>query len=531
MRNNLVLSNVPKSVETDVVSHITEDDRDEVPVAEDVVMDDNHDDNDEQQQQPPFQGEQQFSDSVASESRCQNEVLPPQESSLPRKYPKNIKRLDDFTRCEWQWRALCEFHAAKNGVFTENGKLSAYERISQRFDISVSHLHRLYKRAILDGESLMRRQKVQNPNLHDDLDAKIKEIVHQRSGATTIREIQNVLREDGAPASLSLIHRRLRAKNFVYKPRKVLPTLTKMHRENRLKWCQNRVGKPIADVEHGELLIFIDEKWFYITSAHQRVWVEKSKPNYCHFECNRNFRVKTMYLGALACPNPNQGFNGVIGIYPVTKKFVYQKNTNTHRKGDVKLVPGTMDVQVLIDMLRDSVLPDALKKCGSWAKKITIQMDNAGGHGGGRMTLANKTIPLLNKMVEENVEVWKGLMRGKDVPKIEFLAQPPRSPDLNILDLGAWNSLQAAVYRTVDKFTYVPPASASNAYDRVNDAVMNAWEHWRTGNNPISRIIATLEKVFQCIIDRNGGNDFVMPHKRATATSRSKTVAFQHRFS
>ena len=97
--------------------HDTKNNGDEVPVAEDVMMDDNKDENNEPQQQPPFQGEQQHSDSVVSSYPCQNEELPQQERLQTRKYPKRIMRLNDFMRCEWQWRALCEFYAAKKRHF------------------------------------------------------------------------------------------------------------------------------------------------------------------------------------------------------------------------------------------------------------------------------------------------------------------------------------------------------------------------------------------------------------------------------
>ena len=56
-------------------------------------------------------------------------------------------------------------------------------------------------------------------------------------------------------------------------------------------------------------------------------------------------------------------------------------------------------------------------------KKIVVQMDQAGGHGGGRGNM--------------NAVLKKFNSHGSQVnPKIVFIIQPSRSPDFNALDLG-----------------------------------------------------------------------------------------------
>ena len=65
---------------------------------------------------------------------------------------------------------------------------------------------------------------------------------------------------------------------------------------------------------------------------------------------------------------------------------------------------------------------------------MMVQMDQAGGHGGGRSNL-DKTLKKLND----------GARNAIPGVTILFLEQPSRSPDVNALDLGMrpsfWNGL------------------------------------------------------------------------------------------
>jgi len=71
-------------------------------------------------------------------------------------------------------------------------------------------------------------------------------------------------------------------------------------------------------------------------------------------------------------------------------------------------------------------------------------MDNPGGHGGGRGDMTKTTIARLNAWAQQLPAVLQRLC-GPQLSGIVFVAQQPRSPDTNALDLGIWVSLQVAV--------------------------------------------------------------------------------------
>lgn len=92
------------------------------------------------------------------------------------------------------------------------------------------------------------------------------------------------------------------------------------------------------------------------------------------------------------------------------------------------------------------MVPDVLAATGMWAKRIVIQMDNAGGHGGGKGDMTKNDHSRSQRVgcvdLPEEYARWWPVM---EQPEIVFVAQPPRSPDTNALDLGIWSSLQVAV--------------------------------------------------------------------------------------
>ena len=71
--------------------------------------------------------------------------------------------------------------------------------------------------------------------------------------------------------------------------------------------------------------------------------------------------------------------------------------------------------------MRTQVVPAYLKKI-SWAKQITIQMDNARPHIGGGLF--------------DKLNAWGATLK----PKVAFIMQPSNSPDVNLNDLCFFTS-------------------------------------------------------------------------------------------
>ncbi|GMF33888.1 unnamed protein product [Phytophthora fragariaefolia] len=113
---------------------------------------------------------------------------------------------------------------------------------------------------------------------------------------------------------------------------------------------------------------------------------------------------------------------------------------------------------------------------------IRVQQDNAGPH-----------------VEEDHGEV---LAAGKEGGwDIQTLCQPPRSPKCNILDLGIFNSIQSIQYR-----------QPTNQIDGLIEAVSSAFNSVKY--QTIEKCFLTLQKVLECIIINEGGNDFKLPRHR-----------------
>ena len=114
-------------------------------------------------------------------------------------------------------------------------------------------------------------------------------------------------------------------------------------------------------------------------------------------------------------------------------------------------------------------------------QKCYLVMDNAGGHG------TNEAITSYSKTLLDDFN-------------IEIIFQIPRSPYTNVLDLGVWMSLQAAVERQ----HYL---KRCNSTALVN-SVMKTWNEGHL-NHSITKVFNRLKPVLCNILEANGGNDLV----------------------
>ena len=211
-------------------------------------------------------------------------------------------------------------------------------------------------------------------------------------------------------------------------------------------------------------------------------------------------------LAAVAKPVSEHGFDGRIGFYPVAMRVTAKRDGKLRKKGGEFWKSVNMDAALFKEFLKHKIVPDALRATGSWARKIIIQMDNAGGHGGGKGDISKTTLAELNSWATNLPDdLLKLCPQGP--PVFEFVAQPPRSPDLNVLDLGVWTSLQVAVDKLKhDKGNDTPTVS------ELFDCCIDAWSKW-PADKVLDKIFKTLVNVLSFIEEEKGGNDYTLPHQ------------------
>ena len=303
----------------------------------------------------------------------------------------------------------------------------------------------------------------------------------------SLRELGSAMRaqnKDNPVGSKSTVQRVWKEQGYRRVRVRSLPLLTQGHKKARLEWATVYAAaiEPFGD--DSTIYMNIDEKWFYAVRIGQMQWRGRHEKLHPIHLIHRSHVVKEMFLAAVARPIATRRFAGNIGIWPVTATKTAKHSSKNHKKGDEYLASTSMDASKFKDMLCTLVLPAALKAGRGWAKKIIVQMDNAVGHGGGSGNINNTTIPALNAWISDNKSLLVSAWGNDDLPQINFITQPARSPDCNVLDLGAWNSLQT----TFEKLQ-IEHLGESVPIETLRQRVQESWSKWSASEKLNSLLI------------------------------------------
>ncbi|RLN33903.1 uncharacterized protein C2845_PM03G30110 [Panicum miliaceum] len=202
-------------------------------------------------------------------------------------------------------------------------------------------------------------------------------------------------------------------------------------------------------------IMHMDEKWYNSTKKNKTMYLHPDEDDPLRTVQNKNCIHKCMFLSLLALPRYDaQGkcyFDGKIGIFPFVRKEPAKRKSPNRSRGT--LITKTINVkrETSKAFLISKVLP-AIARC--WPREdagetIWIQQDNAPSH-------IRHDDPDFALAVAQT---------GLD---IRLMNQPPNSPDMNILDLGFFSSLQSKAYlrnsKNIDELV-------SNVVKEYNDYV------------------------------------------------------------
>ena len=177
-------------------------------------------------------------------------------------------------------------------------------------------------------------------------------------------------------------------------------------------------------------------------------------------------------------------FTGLIGIWPVTKQEIAKRNSRYRLAGSTVTSPATLNAADFQTLIADHVLPAVKARYpgASHGRRLLLQMDNAPPH----------------QKVHEAPLVTTAISQLELNLEVQF--QPPNSPDLNVLDLAVFNSMQAAQYKTACRHELV------TLLPSVVDCYWNF--------SPLTLVFAfeTLKQVAELVVQNGGGNEFKIPH-------------------
>lgn len=176
-------------------------------------------------------------------------------------------------------------------------------------------------------------------------------------------------------------------------------------------------------------------------------------------------------------------FDGRIGMWPFVEIVPALRNSKNRPAGAPILRGITVDRDTYRRYLVDHVIPAIKEKWpGSKRQPIYIQQDNAKPH----------------VLLEDAVVAAAGRADGW---RISMSAQPPNSPDCNVLDLGFFASIQALQHKkraaTVEELL----RNVREAFDDLHFTKLD-------------RVFMTLQLVLGEILANGGSNRFKIPHKQ-----------------
>ena len=202
--------------------------------------------------------------------------------------------------------------------------------------------------------------------------------------------------------------------------------------------------------------------------------------------------LNVMFVVAMARPQARPDgslFDGKIGCWACVETKRAARNSARRPAGTIETVPKSLDSEYYRELMTGAGgIFEKVKNKMPWLKDFGhyIQHDGAKPHNGG------------GNVAHFDAE---GVRDGWH---IKVVTQPAQSPDLNIMDLGLFNSLKHHVNE-------VPMASYN--IDTLITKVCSTYTQypWDT----LDRIWALQIDVWSQVLEAHGGNDYRMPHKGA----------------
>ncbi|XP_057538153.1 uncharacterized protein LOC130815683 [Amaranthus tricolor] len=171
-----------------------------------------------------------------------------------------------------------------------------------------------------------------------------------------------------------------------------------------------------------------------------------------------------------------------------------KRSSKNRKRGEMETKPiQSITKEHIREMLITNVLPTIRAKWpAELSKHIYIQQDNAKPH------IAHNDRGFLEEAM-------------KDGFNIQLVQQPPNSPDMNVLDLGFFRSIQALQYQK----------SAYNVKELLK-AVNNAFQN--LSPQCLRFVFITLQACMIEVMKKQGGFDYHIPHMNKTKAAREGTL-------
>lgn len=309
-------------------------------------------------------------------------------------------------KLEKKWRAVC--YALMNVRSDGDIPRKLLTAIATECQVTPSTILN-WKNRVLAGKSLRPNTKGRGPKttVYNQASVGMRVIYEQWGGALSQLCFAELLEEENdLKVSKHTIGRILNNGSWKTVYQKIIPVNTEIHQTNRKIFCEQNLQNSFGGDESTDLWIDIDEKQFYQYSTKQIVYVPlecvKEVTKFIH-ATSKTMIPSVMFFGAIARPRPKDFFDGRVLLTPVCEEKEVKRRSKYNNAGDTKVVPRTMTVAIFKQYIKMKLIPairSLIKNRLSNIKTVHVQMDRAGGHGGGRQNI-EKILAELNALGEK----------------------------------------------------------------------------------------------------------------------------------
>ncbi|KAF0702476.1 hypothetical protein AaE_015898 [Aphanomyces astaci] len=324
------------------------------------------------------------------------------------------------------------------------------------------------------------------PTYSKQLVQQLVEEVHvdQRS---TLRDVAA-----GSGLTMGTLSRHLKNGTFERRSTRIKPLLSDLALAYTVRLADAGEAGPL-EVEFDNLwdVVHLDEKWFNADKDRRKVYlVPGEKPPRRAWKSKR-FVPKVMFLAAVARPRYDEVggvfFNGKIGMWPFVRFVPAIRNSRNRPAGTMVTSLVNVDGVVYRDYVLNKVIPAIKASFPSANKRVVLQHDNATPHG----AITD------SELAAVSTDGWTFVMRR----------QPPNSPDLNVLDLGFFASIQSLQYKKMSR--------------SIDDVVRNTMEAFDELNHEkLDNVFLTFQAVMRLILEHSGCNGYALPHLKKESLRR-----------
>ncbi|KAG3183880.1 hypothetical protein PC128_g13959 [Phytophthora cactorum] len=263
----------------------------------------------------------------------------------------------------------------------------------------------------------------------------------------------------------------------------VKPLLNEANKTARLQFFLSRINKDTMLFDDMLNAVHVDEKNFYVTEPKRRFLLLPDEPAPTPKVRSKRFITRVMFLAAVGRPRydkeKQQVFDGKVGIWAFVERVVAQRSSSRRPAGTIITKEVSVNKTKCRDMLTSNLLP-TLHERWPTNEPLVIQQDNSPAH------IAPEDSGFLDAAAQCG-------------HAIRLKCQPPNSPDLNVLDLGLFNSIQA-----------IKKKKSTRTIDELIEAVTDAF--WEVPSRTVNAAFLSLQcSMDECIIHA-GDNEFKPRH-------------------